>query len=328
MMESIKWLLSADPYVAYATCKNLLNRPEQDLTDLKKMVLNDDRIKEQLGVVANFSGTLVSNHKNPDLPIHILMFLLDIGLNREVPEIDQAIQQILETVDENGVYRSVIKVPRSYGGTGEETLGWFFCDAPLMHLALLRAGVSYQDHLKLGVDFLVGLQRENGFPCAVSKELRQWRGPGKKADPCPYANLAMLRLLARIPEYASSSVAGIAIEAILSQWEKSRESHPYLFYMGTDFRKLKAPAIWFDLVAVCDCLSQYPQARSDQRFMQMLALLETKANEQNRFTPESIYLKSKRWDFGQKKQPSPWLTYLCLQILKRCDRFDELIVEG
>jgi len=327
-MESIKWLLAGDPYVAYATRKNLLNIPEQDLADLKKMVLYDARIKKQLGAVANFSGTVVSNHKNPDLPIHILLFLLDIGLNREVPEIDQAIRQILGTVDENGVYRSVIKVPKSYGGTGEETLGWFFCDAPLMHLALLRAGVSYQDHLKPGVDFLVGLQRENGFPCAVSKELGQWRGPGKKADPCPYANLAMLRLLAMIPEYASSGVAGIAIEALLSQWENSRESHPYLFYMGTDFRKLKAPAIWFDLVTVCDCLSQYPQARSDQRFAQMLALLETKANDLNQFTPESIYLKCKLWDFGQKKQPSPWLTYLCLQILKRCDRFAELTVEG
>ncbi len=327
-MESIEWLLSAEPYVAYATRKNLLHQPDQDLTDLKKKVLNDDRIKAQLRIVANFSDTMVSNHKNPDLPIHILMFLLDIGLNREVPEIDQAIRQILKTVDENGIYRSVIKVPKSYGGTGEETLGWLLCDAPLMHLALLRAGVSYQEQLKPGVDFLVGRQRENGFPCAVSKELGQWRGPGKKADLCPYANLAMLRLLARIPEYARFSVAGIAIEAILSQWEKSRESHPYLFYMGTDFRKLKAPVIWFDLVAVCDCLSQYPQARCDQRFMQMLTLLETKADEQNRFTPESIYLKSKRWDFGQKKQPSPWLTYLCLQILKRCDRFAEQTVEG
>ena len=327
-METIKWLLAADPYVAYTTRKNLLNRPDQDLSDLKKMVLNDDRIKKQLGIVANFSGTLVSNHKNPDLPIHILMFLMDIGLNREVPEIDQAIQQILGSVDENGVYRSVIKVSKSYGGTGEETLGWFFCDAPLLLLALLRAGVSYEDHVKQGVDFLVGLQRENGFPCAVSKELGQWRGPGKKADPCPYANLTMLRLLAMIPEYASSSVAWIAIDALLAQWENSLNAHPYLFYMGTDFRKLKAPAIWFDLVAVCDCLSQYPQARSDRRFAQMLALLETKANDQNQFTPESIYLKTKHWDYGQKKQPSPWLTYLCLQILKRCGRFGETLDEA
>lgn len=320
MMETIQWLLSADPYVAYATRKNLLTLPEQDLSDLKKTVLNDERIKKQLSLVANFAGTLVSNHKNPDLPIHTLMFLMDIGLNREVPAIEQAIQQILGTGDENGVYRSVIKVSKSYGGTGEETLGWFFCDAPLMILALLRAGVSYQDHLKAGVDFLVGLQRENGFPCATSKELGQWRGPGKKADPCPYANLAMLRLLAMIPEYANSSIAWIAIDAILTQWENSRSTHPYLFYMGTDFRKLKAPAIWFDLVAVCDCLSHYSQARSDRRFVQMLALLETKANEQHQFTPESIFIKCKPWDFGQKKQPSPWLTYLCLSILKRCGR--------
>lgn len=35
-METINWLLTKDPYVAYATRKNLLNLPDQDLLDLKK----------------------------------------------------------------------------------------------------------------------------------------------------------------------------------------------------------------------------------------------------------------------------------------------------
>lgn len=319
-MELINWLLSSDPYVEYATRKNLLNQNEDELADLKQRVLADDRIKQLLSDVADFNGTLVTNHKNPDLPIHKLLFLMDIGLNREVPEIDQAIFQILGNKDENGVYRSLTNVPKHYGGTGLDSLGWSFCDAPLMLLALLRGGVSYEEHMKQGLGYLVALQRDNGFPCAVSKELGKFRGPGRKSDPCPYANLAMLRLLWMIPDYAESETARISVESLLDQWENSRESHPYMFFMGTDFRKLKAPALWFDLVAVTDCLSRYSATLKDRRFQDMIDILEAKANDEHLFTPESIYLKCKPWDFGQKKKPSPWLTYLCLHNLKRCGR--------
>jgi len=87
-MEVINWLLSSDPYVEYATRKNLLNQNENELSDLKEAVLADDRVKKLLNDVADFNGTLVTNHKNPDLPIHKLLFLMDMGLNQEVKEID------------------------------------------------------------------------------------------------------------------------------------------------------------------------------------------------------------------------------------------------
>nr|WP_320025729.1 hypothetical protein [uncultured Acetobacterium sp.] len=320
-MKAINWLLTSEPYIEYATRKNLMNQDEDALADLKKQVLDDNRIKKLLSDVADFNGTLVTNHKNPELPIHKLLFLMDIGLNREVAEIDRAIVQILTNKDENGVYKSLTNVPKHYGGTGEDSLGWSFCDAPLMLLALVRGGISYQEQVKQGVDYLVGLQRDNGFPCTVSKELGKFRGPGKKSDPCPYANLAMLRLFLMISDYTESEAARISLESLLVQWENSWESHPYMFYMGTDFRKLKAPTLWFDLVAVTDCLSQYTFALKDRRFQEMIDILEVKANDQYQFTSESIYLKCKPWDFGQKKKPSLWLTYLCLNILKRCGRY-------
>jgi len=53
----------------------------------------------------------------------------------------------------------------------------------------------------------------------------------------------------------------------------------------------------------------------------MLDVIESKANSDFQFIPESIYRKCEEWDFGQKKTPSPWLTYLCVRILERCSRF-------
>ena len=93
-----------------------------------------------------------------------------------------------------------------------------------------------------------------------------------------------------------------------------------MFYMGTDFRKLKAPAIWYDIVSVTDCLSSFEYARNDKRFHEMLDIIISKANANYQFIPESVYQKCKEWDFGQKKQPSAWLTYICIRLLERSGR--------
>lgn len=319
-METINWLLNSDPYVEYATRVHILKEDKNKLSELKNKVLEDVRIKRYLNDVADFNGMLVTNHKNPDLPIHKLLFLLEVGLDEHIDQIHTAINKILSNKDEDGIYKCMTNVPVHFGGTGTDTLAWCLCDAPLMLYALLKAGLSYGQHVKTGVDYMIGLNRQNGFPCAVSKELGKFRGPGRKDDCCPYATLIMLKLLSLIPEYKDSEIAETTVDALLGLWENSRDQHPYIFYMGNDFRKLKAPAVWYDIVNVIDCLSHFEYARKDPRFIEMLDVIEGKANAEFQFTPESIYLKCKDWDFGQKKEPSPWLTYLCLSILKRCGR--------
>jgi hypothetical protein len=104
---------------------------------------------------------------------------------------------------------------------------------------------------------------------------------------------------------------------LLCLWENSLERHPYMFYMGTDFRKLKAPAMWYDLVSVVDVLSNFEVAKADARFIEMLNLIKSKQDENGLFTPEAVFQKFKGWDFGQKKNPSPYLTYLCYRIFDR-----------
>jgi len=319
-MYVVKWLLESEPYVEYATRINILKESKESLLGFKKQILQDSRIMKILSEIADFNGILVTNHKTPDIPLHKLIFLFDIGLDTDVPEIDMAIQQILKNKDENGVPKSMTNIPKHFGGSGEDTLAWALCDAPLMLYALIKAGIDYESHIKEGVEHILGLYRENGFPCVVSKELGKFRGPGRKDDCCPYATFIILKLLSVIPEYEKSEMADSIINILLDLWERSQEQHPYMFYMGTDFRKLKAPALWYDIVSLSDCLSRYGFAIEDKRFQDMLDIIESKANKDMQFIPESVYLKCKDWDFGQKKRPSPWLTYLCISILMRSGR--------
>lgn len=310
-------LESSEDWLKYAIRLNLCHESKDALVELRNLALADARIQKYLSDIANFHGSLVTSHKNPDLPIHKLLFLLDLGFDRDVPEINKAICEILEHRDSNGVFQSMTNVPKHFGGAGVDVFSWCLCDAPLLLLALIKSGVDYHKYIKPGVDYLVSLSRDNGFPCAVSHELGKFRGPGRKIDCCPYATLIMVDLLSSIPEYTDSPIAATSVNTLLSLWENSHEQHPYMFYMGTDFRKLKAPSCWYDVVSVSAVLSKFSFVHQDSRFQEMIHLIRNKQDQDGFMTPESVYLKMKDWDFGQKKNPSPYLTYLCLRILKR-----------
>jgi len=310
-------LSDGDPWLQYATRLNVLNESKESLHDLRLQALTDPKIKGYLNDITDYHSILVRNHKDPDLPIHKLLFLLDIGLDTDVPEIQTAVDKIMENKDCNGIYKSLTNIPKHFGGNGEDTFGWCLCDAPLLLYALLKAGLDYKTHIKQGVDYLVASHKEYGFPCTVSPEFGKFRGPGRRDDPCPYASLMMLKLLSAIPEYCESEVAINTAICLLELWENSLESHPYMFFMGTDFRKLKAPAMWYDIVSVVDVLSHFGSLKSDTRFVEMIALIESKQDNDGLYTPESIFQKFKGWDFGQKKAPSPYLTYLCYRVLGR-----------
>jgi hypothetical protein len=89
--------------------------------------------------------------------------------------------------------------------------------------------------------------------------------------------------------------------------------------MGTDFRKLKVPFVWYDLMHVLDVLSRFTWLRCDGRLLAMLELLKAKMDEQGRFSLESVWTAWKDWEFGQKKTSSRWLTLCAWRIINRIE---------
>ena len=230
---------------------------------------------------------------------------------------DKIIPRILKHQSAQGPFQVLMNIPVHFGGTGKDEFAWALCDAPLVTYALLKFGLQDDPQAQAAVQHLTSFVRENGFPCAVSPELGKFRGPGRKDDPCPFANLAMLKVLAQVPKWRNSKASHVAVETLLSLWETRRERHPYMFFMGTDFSKLKAPLVWYDILHVLDVLTQFPFARSDPRLQAMVKIIESKADAQGRFTPESVWTAWQGWEVGQKKAPSYWLTFLAQRILKR-----------
>jgi hypothetical protein len=315
----LDWLLEGESWIQYRTRRDLLGESERDpqVSSARSAMLACPAVRDLVTELGGWPGRVTASHKSAGQPFHKLTFLADLGLQAADPGVETIIGRILARQSAEGPFQLPTTIPTAYGGTGEEQWAWALCDAPLSVYALARFGLRDEPAVRAAVDHLVGLHRDNGWPCAVSKELGGWRGPGRKDDPCPYATLVMLKALSEFEDLRESQACHIGAEALLTLWEESMTRHPYIFYMGTDFRKLKVPLVWYDLVHVLEVLTRFPWLRDDPRLLDMLALLRSKADAGGRFTLESIWTAWKGWEFGQKREPSRWLTLLAWRILGR-----------
>lgn len=313
----IRWLLEGDPWVEVGTRLSLLKQEEQDPAVLRARctMLEHPFIQALVGELQAWPGTVLASHKSAGQAFHKLSYLAELGLKRDDPGMNTIIERVLEHQDPLGPFQLVSNTPVHFGGSGEDICAWALCDAPVTLYALVRFGLGEDLRVQKGIDHLVSLVRNNGWPCAVSRELGNFRGPGKKEDSCPYATLVMLKLLASLPELRDSQAARQGTASLLDLWQTRLTQHPYIFYMGTDFCKLKYPLVWYDILHVTTVLARFPWLQEDARLEEMRAVMRAKADPEGKYTPESVWQVWKEREFGQKKFPSRALTLQVLRVL-------------
>jgi hypothetical protein len=315
----VEWLLEGEAFVEYRTRVDLQGQREDApaVVDAKKRMIEDQRVQTLLQELKNWPGVVLNSHKSASQPFHKLTFIADLGLTKKDPDVAAVAEKVFEHQSDEGPFQLPTNVPQHFGGSGADTWAWALCDAPVIVYALAKFGYSGDARVQKAAKYLAGLASENGFHCVVSKELGKFRGPGRKEDPCPYATLVMIKMLAQFDERKNGKEVNAGAECLLNLWSQSRQLRPYMFYMGTDFRKLKAPFIWYDILHVLDALSQFPWLKDDTRLQEMAQIVKSKADGEGRFTPESVWQAWNNWEFGQKKQPSRWLTLLALRAIRR-----------
>jgi len=320
MDDLIEWLLKGEPWIEYRTRVDLLEQNEnaKEVALSRNNMISHPKIQSLLVELKNWPGTVISSHKSASQPFHKLSFIADIGLRKDDPYIKEIAQKIFEHQSAEGPFQLPMNIPKHFGGSGRDEGAWALCDAPILAYSLAKFGFDKDERIQKAVKYLASIVRDNGWPCAVSKELGKFRGPGRKDDPCPYATLAMLKMLLQFEEWKQSKETHVGAESLLDLWSKSRELHPYMFFMGTDFRKLKAPFIWYDIVHVLDVLSYCTWLKHDSRLKEMAQIVKSKGKD-GKYTPESEWTAWKGWDFGQKEEPSRWLTFLIMRLLRRME---------
>jgi hypothetical protein len=120
-----------------------------------------------------------------------------------------------------------------------------------------------------------------------------------------------------VPELVDDPAVCTGAEMLLRHWECQQNRKLFMFGIGTDFRKLKYPFVWYNVLHVVEVLSYFPFVHQDDRFREMVKAITDQADEAGCYTANSMYMSWKGWSFADKKSPSPWLTFLVLRILKR-----------
>jgi len=320
MMDKVTdWLLSGPPWIEYRTRVDLLDQLEDapEVQRAREAILAYPQITTLIEELKEWPGPILKSHKSAAHLLHKLVFVAELGFRADDPGISNVIQRIQAHQSHEGPFQVLVNISPKYGGTGKDQYVWMLCDAPLVLYALSKFGLSDTQPVRKAMEYLVGLVRENGWPCAVAPELGKFRGPGRKSDPCPYANLLMLKLLTQFSEYQSGRSLQVGVETLLSLWKQRKERRPYLFAMGSGFEKLKAPMVWYDILHVSDVLTQITWACDDGRLLEMIEIIQSKSDDEGRFTAESVWRDWKGWDFGQKREPSMWVTLIAYRILKR-----------
>lgn len=319
--NSTDWLLAGPAWVQYRARVDLLGENEKDpqMVLARRGMIAGDGVQSLMADLACWPGPALKGANDAGHLLHKLSFIADLGIRREDGPMESAVSSILSHHSPEGPFQVRLNISPSHGGTGEDQMAWILSNTPTVLYALLKLGLQDNAEVQAAVHYLVSLVRENGWPCVASPELGKFRGPGRKNDPCPYATLLMLKVLAEAPGWRDSEACRIGVETLLGLWEQRRERRPYLFAMGTDFRKLKAPLVWYDILHVVDVLTRFPWLRSDPRLQEMAGIVRQKADDEGRFTAESVWRVWGEWEFGQKRSPSRWITLLAQRILRRME---------
>jgi hypothetical protein len=322
MKVIIQWLLdSPEPWTRYRALRDLLGRPEYDagVVAARAEMLAHERVRGLIAEAATWPGRPIMRHNDAGHPIYALSTLADFGVRHDDLGMERVTSAVLAHRAANGALQSLLNVAPAFGGTGEDTWCWTSCDAPTLLYALLALGIENEAVVKAAVTHLTDAVDEVGWRCRCGPELGRFRGPGRKADPCPIANVLALKALSLVPERLDSPATRRGVAMILGHWERRSELKYYLFGIGSDFRKLKYPFVWYDILHVADVLVRFPFVHVDSRFMEIVAAISAQADAQGRYTAGSMYQAWKGWSFADKKQPSPWLTFLALRIRRQVE---------
>lgn len=318
----IEWLLQSDePWTRYRTLVDLLGRSEEEaeVQAARAAMVGHSQVQALAAAAAGWPSGAIKRHNDAGHALHKLSTLADFGLRAGDSGIDAVLDAVLAHQSAEGAFQSVLNIAPAFGGSGQDQWTWVLCDTPVLLYVLLAMGRGGDPRVQQALDHLVGVVADNGYRCLAAPELGKFHGPGRRSDPCPIANVYALKALAAGGGAGGldDSAARLGAEVLLGHWQRQADVKIYLFGVGTDYRKLKYPFIWYDLLHVADALSRFSFVHGDLRFQEMLATIEAQADGQGRYTASSMYQAWKGWSFADKKAPSPWLTFLVLRLRAR-----------
>lgn len=317
------WVLdSGEPWTRYRALLDLEHLPADSpaVQAARKEMIASEPVQGLVARAAEWPGYPLRRHNDAAHPLYALATLADFGVRRTDPGIDDVAGEVMAHFDGAG-FQTLLSLPRFLTKEDDaEAWAWMLCDAPTLLYALLGLGYGSEPTVEQAVAALASRVEDNGWRCGAADALPRFSGPGGRADTCPMATIYALKALSLVPGEAASPAVHAGVAAILDHWEYQREYKLRMFGIGTEFRKLRYPFVWYDILHVTDVLSRFEHARGDPRLAEMWAGIAAQGDDRGRFTAGAMYRSWQGWSFADKRSPSPWLTLLALRIADRIAR--------
>lgn len=237
-------------------------------------------------------------------PYWDLFFLADIVLTIADLDLEEEARMIYGLQLPDGTFITMRDMRPSY-----------FCIPTILLSSLKKMDYMDEPALRRYIEAIFESQRlDGGWHCAKQRAVGQ---RFEHTESCPMDNMNVLLLLGQFSEYRTDPRLEGAIDLLLNHWNRRDEKwRPYGFGAGTDYAKLKYPAITYGILRVLDALSLFPYAANNATFRNMLEHVHAKADN-GRYFAESVVRFYSDLDFGQKTEPSRWITFLVNRIDRR-----------
>lgn len=305
--QTFNWLLEGPAWLKFAVKKQLLDQKPFLDNSIKTNDINT-LIQTIWSKEKGFDALLQGSVSYKKELYWYLYFLSDIGFQAEDLNFEKPFQDILEL--ENDQHKFLLS---------KEMKPDYFCISSILLTTMVRMSEKTKKHLEPHLEVIMDTQRlDGGWHCAKSRAVGQKL---ETSPSCVMDNLNILMLLAEYDIYINEPKLEGAINLFLEHWRQQKEWRPYGFGIGTEFKKLRYPALQYGILRVLDVLSKYPYAIKQVEFKDMLDLVLQKGKN-DRYQAESVSRMFKQFDFGQTKEPSRWITFLIKRIEKRAEHHD------
>ena len=149
--------------------------------------------------------------------------------------------------------------------------------------------------------FLAGAHESGGWRCTFS---RFGKGPETEFAN-PGATLVVLDTLRYAEELRSGHpVVDEAVESLLRHWVTREPLGPCHWGIGSKFMKTEYPFLRYNLFFFVYTLSFFTRAQSDPRFLEALAELESKVDDEGALVVEQPHRMLGRLEFCSRGKPS------------------------
>lgn len=318
--DPLSWLLESNPWTRYRTLTDLLGMPVSDTDPVKAKneLLQHSQILELAEEAKDWISIAPTRNNDSKISYFKLRMLADFGITHEdldLSVIDKATEHVIE--DMFAIRGTLPEKP----GKGEKYQKpdlhadvWHIspCNSPAITAALLALGVQSEPLDSAVTALKYRWVDQTGWFCHFFFVESQHK---KLQAGCPVAGLMALDVFSRVPGLKDSEQARQAFEPI--RFHKSFGKTIYYFGRSKKFWTFKYPFVWYNALYLADVLTRFDFLKDEEVVMELVEWILRSQDELGRFKPTSIFMEYKNWDFSNKKEPSPWITYLCCRILKQ-----------